>query len=729
MPKVPGQATAIALAAFAALALALNTALAVSNVHRMAEASDSVGHSHRVLEQLQLVLSSLQDAETGQRGFLLTGDPSYLGPYDTGREAVQLHLGELAGLTRESPEQQETIESMRPLVLAKLEEMGRTVALRQSGAAGAEAARAIVQGGEGRRLMDALRQKIGEIFTHEDPLLEARRREAAAAQRTAVATSLLGFGASALLLVSAVMAFRTRALEREGAAARLQDQKERFRTTLSSIGDAVIVTDVEGRITMINPTACGILGWDESALGRPLEEVFAIRNEESGLPVESPVQIVLRESKVVGLAHHTFALRRDGSTVPIDDSAAPVRDANGRMVGVVLVFRDVAERREAERELEHRAALLKEQDQRKNAFLGILSHELRNPLAPIRNAVTVLQRVDPAGEQAQRAHDVIDRQAAQLTRLVDDLLDVSRISEGKIRLTKAQFSLREAVRRTVEDHRGLFLRKSISLEFAHGSQPLWVEADANRLAQVVGNLLQNAAKFTNAGGHVTVSLSGDERDAVLTVRDDGAGMDPHTLETLFQPFMQAEHTLARTQGGLGLGLALARSLVNLHGGTIRASSDGVGRGAEFEVALPLAVHGALRPPGRKPDKPEPLRILLVEDNEDAASSLRDVLALDGHAVRTAADGPAGVEAALSDPPEVVLCDVGLPGIDGYEVAKQIRSACTGNAPLLVALTGYATPEDVGRAREAGFDAHLAKPPDLARLAAILSKVERSQEIS
>jgi len=193
--------------------------------------------------------------------------------------------------------------------------------------------------------------------------------------------------------------------------------------------------------------------------------------------------------------------------------------------------------------------------------------------------------------------------------------------------------------------------------------------------------------------------------------------------------MQAEHTLARTQGGLGLGLALARSLVNLHGGTIRASSDGVGRGAEFEVALPLAVHGALRPPGRKPDKPEPLRILLVEDNEDAASSLRDVLALDGHAVRTAADGPAGVEAALSDPPEVVLCDVGLPGIDGYEVAKQIRSACTGNAPLLVALTGYATPEDVGRAREAGFDAHLAKPPDLARLAAILSKVERSQEIS
>ncbi|HXX47877.1 MAG TPA: ATP-binding protein, partial [Myxococcota bacterium] len=584
-----------------------------------------------------------------------------------------------------------------------------------------------VMGGEGRRLMDALRAKVGEIFAHEDPLLEERRHEAATAQRNAIATSLLGFGASALLLVAAVMAFRSRALERERAAERLQEEKERFRTTLASIGDAVIVTDVEGRITMMNPTAGAVLGWDDSALGRPLDEVFAILNEDTRLRAESPVQKVLREGKVVGLANHTLAVRRDGSTVPIDDSGAPVRDQSGRLVGVVLVFRDVAQRREAERELERRAALLKEQDQRKDAFLGILSHELRNPLAPIRNAVTVLQRVDPAGEPARRARDVIDRQAAQLTRLVDDLLDLSRITEGKIRLTKTQFSLREAVRRTVDDHRGLFQRKSIAVEFEHGAQPLWVEADASRLAQVVGNLLQNAAKFTNPGGHVTVSLSSDEREAVLQVSDDGAGMDPETLGKLFQPFMQAEHTLARTQGGLGLGLALAKSLVNLHGGTIRASSSGVGRGSEFVVRLPLALRGGVRVSARPSRRGEPLRILVIEDNDDAASTLRDVLALDGHAVRVATDGPAGIEAALAEPTDVVLCDIGLPGIDGYQVAKQICSA--GRAPLLVALTGYATPEDVERARQAGFQAHLAKPPDLGRLAAILAQVERARPAS
>jgi PAS domain S-box-containing protein len=718
LPKVPGLTTAIALALLAALALAVNAALAISNVRSMSQASALVSHSHHVLEQVQAVLSSLQDAETGQRGFLLTGDVQYLPPYESGRDAVQEHLGQLLVLTRDNAAEQATIESMRPLVLAKLEELGRTVALRRESPEGAEAARAIVNEGEGKKLMDELRVKVAEMFEHEDPILDERVRTAAGAARTAIATSLIGFGASLGLLAGAVFALRNRVRERERAAGQLSAEKERFRTTLRSIGDAVIVTDTEGRITLLNPTAQSILLWDEGALGRPLHEVFPIVNEDTRQPVESPVAKVLRDGQVVGLANHTIVIRRDGSTVPIDDSGAPVRDATGRMVGVVLVFRDIAERRAAERELERSAQLLKEQDQRKDAFLGILSHELRNPLAPIRNAVAVLQRVDPAGEQAQRAREVIDRQVAQLARLVDDLLDLSRITEGKIRLAKEQFSLREAVRRAVDDHRGLFHRKSIALDCHDAADPIWVEADAHRIAQVLGNLLQNAAKFTNPDGRVEVTLESDGTSALLAVSDDGAGMDAATLGKLFQPFMQAEDTLARTRGGLGLGLALTKSLVELHGGRIEASSAGVGLGSAFVVTLPLAGSAALPRPDAPAAAPKPLRVLIVEDNEDAASTLCEVLALDGHQVSVAATGLAGVDAALRDRPDVVLCDIGLPEIDGYEVARRLRRA--GVQSLLVALTGYATPEDVARARAAGFDAHLAKPPDLARLAVILA---------
>jgi len=723
LPRVPGQATAIAFASLAAIALGVDVWLALSNVQRMTEASAWVTHSHRVLEQAQELLSSLKDAETGQRGFLITADPAYRKPYEAGKVAARQHYEELADLTRDNAGQRQGVRDLGPLVDAKLAELERTVALRESGPGGFDAARAIVLGGEGLRLMETIRAKLADVVATEQALLAARNRESSQAAHVATATALAGFVASLVLVGAAILSFRRRALEREQAAALLHEEKERFRTTLSSIGDAVIVTDVRGRITLMNASASSLLGWDDSALGRPLDDVFRIENEATREPVESPVRQVLREGKVAGLANHTVLVRRDGTAVPIDDSGAPIRDAAGALVGVVLVFRDIRERREAERDLERSAQRLREQDQRKDAFLGILSHELRNPLAPILTAVAILQQVDPASPQARRAREIIDRQVTQLTRLVDDLLDVSRITEGKVRLNRERVSLGDVVRATVDDHQAQFAAKGIALAAELPAQPVWVDADPTRLVQVIGNLLENALKFTNSGGHVAVRLERGDGKAVLRVRDDGAGMDAETLAKIFQPFMQADTTLARTQGGLGLGLAVVKSLVELHGGSVEARSSGVGRGAELAVSLPRAAAPDATAAGGLGGASGPRKVLVIEDNEDAATTLRDLLELRGHQVALARDGRSGVAAALADPPDVVLCDVGLPGVDGYEVAKRLRAAESSAA--LVALTGYATPEDAVRAREAGFDAHLAKPPDLERLAELLATLPRT----
>jgi PAS domain S-box-containing protein len=720
MRKVRGIATAVALTLLVAVALVVDASLTAANVRRVAEANAWVGHTHEVLETLQGMLSSLQDAETGQRGFIITGAPEYLAPYYAGRRAAPRRLNRLAELTRDDPPQQKRIDAMRPLVEQKLDELEHVVELRKSAADGFATARAVALSDEGKLVMDALRAKVADMDKAERRRLADRALASAVATRTATVTNVLGLAGSLVLLMAAFGVWRSRTREREHAAALLNDEREKFYTTLTSIGDGVVVTDHAGRITMMNATAGSVLGWNDDAVGRPLDEVFRIVNEHTRKPVESPVQKVLREGKVAGLANHTVLIRQDGRETPIDDSGAPIRNQNGNIVGVVLVFRDIRERREAERELQRRGELLQAQDRHKDEFLATLSHELRNPLAPIRNAVTVLQRAHPASGQMQRATTVIDRQVAHLARLVDDLLDVSRIAQGKVRLQKERVDLAEVVRRTVDDHRSFFATKGVSLEFTEG-EPLWVEADMTRLAQVTENLLHNAAKFTSRGGRVAVALAEENGRAMLRVRDNGVGIEKEMLAKVFQPFVQGEKTLHRTLGGLGLGLALTKTIVELHAGSVEALSDGPGKGAEFVIALPLSRNIALRPvTGATPRPRGRLSICVIDDNEDAADSLHDLLELEGHDVHVAMDGQLGIDLVLAVHPDVVLCDVGLPGIDGFEVARRLRAA--GSTAMLVALTGYASSEDVQRAQDAGFDHHLAKPTDLDRLDAVLASV-------
>jgi signal transduction histidine kinase/DNA-binding response OmpR family regulator len=381
------------------------------------------------------------------------------------------------------------------------------------------------------------------------------------------------------------------------------------------------------------------------------------------------------------------------------------------------------ERVQSSQSLSAANAQLVEVDRRKNEFLAVLSHELRNPLAPIKNSLYILDRAAPGGEQARRAQQVIGRQVHQLANLVDDLLDITRISRNKIQLRVERLDLNEVVRRSAEDNRALFESNGIRLDLTIAPEAVFVKADTTRVAQMVGNLLQNAAKFARRGGRTGVTVASDGTDAMVQVVDDGVGMTPETTARLFQPFMQADESLDRSKGGLGLGLALVKGLVELHGGRISAHSDGLGKGARFEIRLPLDAGAPVEPNAASPAPARArCRILIVEDNVDAAESLREALEFDEHMVAVAHNGPDGLEQARSFKPDVVLCDIGLPGMDGYQVARAFRRDDALKGTFLVALSGYALPEDRERATEAGFQRHLAKPPSLASLEEILANL-------
>jgi PAS domain S-box-containing protein len=457
-----------------------------------------------------------------------------------------------------------------------------------------------------------------------------------------------------------------------------------------------------------------IFGLAPQEFGATYEAFLEAVHPDDRAAVDAAYSGSLREGKDRYEIEHRVVQRSNGEIRVVHEKCEHIRDEAGRIVRSVGMVHDITERKRAEAELF-------EADRRKNEFLAMLSHELRNPLAPIRNSLHILDRAAPGGEQARRAQAVIDRQVAHMTHLIDDLLDVTRVSRGKIELQMAPLELGELVRRTVEDHRSIFAKGGIELGATIPDRALWVNGDATRLAQVVGNLLQNAAKFTARGGRASVAIEKNGERAVIRIRDTGAGISAEMLPRLFVPFAQAPHTLDRTRGGLGLGLALVKGLVDLHGGRVEARSEGTGKGSHFSVWLPL--RPAPRPAARAPVATAGtmrLRVLVIEDNVDAAESLREALELDHHEVDVAFDGPQGLEKARRVEPDVVLCDIGLPGMDGYEVARAFRADPALGSVYLVALSGYALPEDIAKAQAAGFDHHLAKPPTIEELEQVLS---------
>jgi two-component system CheB/CheR fusion protein len=400
--------------------------------------------------------------------------------------------------------------------------------------------------------------------------------------------------------------------------------------------------------------------------------------------------------------------------------AKPMKDEAGRIVKWFGTATDIHELRESQQ-------VLRENNRRKDEFLAMLAHELRNPLAPIRNAAQVLKLIGPDDPNQQRAREIIERQTQHLTRLVDDLLDVSRITQGKIALAREPLDLATIINRAVETSRPLIEARHHQLTVRLAPESLRVEGDLTRLVQVVGNLINNAAKYTDEGGQIEVATSREDGEAVISVRDNGMGIPADLLPHVFDLFTQADRSLDRSQGGLGIGLTLVRQLVELHGGRVEARSQGPGRGSEFLVRLPVLATGRA---GRieesvsdnTPSASHALKVLIVEDNLDSAEMLAFMLTLRGHQVHVAHSGAEALEAARAFEPQAVLCDIGLPGMNGYEVAMRLRERGESRAMALIALTGYGQEEDRRRAKEAGFDYHLTKPVEPETLAELLDAV-------
>jgi PAS domain S-box-containing protein len=506
--------------------------------------------------------------------------------------------------------------------------------------------------------------------------------------------------------------------ERKRGEAALRESEERFRTLADNMSQFAWMADETGSMSWFNrrwfeytgatPDQMRHRGWESAIHPDHVERVVAkLRSHfDSGEPWED-----------------TFPLRSAGGDYRwFLSRAVPIHDEPGkRIVRWFGTNTDVTAQRDAEE-------ALREADRRKDAFIAVLAHELRNPLAPVRAALEIQRRIGPRDARLERTQALIERQVSHMARLIDDLLDVSRIMHSRLVLKMETCDLASIALHTAEDYRPTLENAGLALAVSVGQGPMWTYGDPVRLAQAIGNLLQNAGRFTGAGGRVEVRARADLGVglAVVEVTDTGIGVDPRLMPRLFDRFAQAEQGLAREKGGLGLGLALTRGLVELHGGRVEVQSEGFGRGSTFRLQIPLCPPGsdgvapAVESAARRTSTA--LDILLVEDNRDTAESLGELLRLNGHRVELAFDGEAAIRAAVQRRPDVVISDIGLPGEpDGYGVARALRANPALDGILMVALSGYADEDARRSTREAGFDMHLAKPTDLATLEQVLGR--------
>ena len=518
--------------------------------------------------------------------------------------------------------------------------------------------------------------------------------------------------------------------DRKLAEIALHDSRERFQKIVGQAATGVVEMDVAGNIRLVNQRFCDMLGYrEEELLGRGILEVTA--PDSAALTAET-LGALLATGQGFQIDKHYR--RKDGTLVAATSSVNAVRGANGETQGVVAIVLDTTESKRAAENLRRLADDLAEADRRKTEFLATLAHELRNPLAPIRSGLGVmrLNRDLPAG--MTRVREMMERQVSHMVHLIDDLLDVARISGGKLNLRMERVSLNGVLASAVETSLPLVEAAHHELTLDLPDDVLLVDADATRIAQVVSNLLNNAAKYTPAGGRIDLALRRDGGQAVVTVTDTGIGIPAHALLTVFEMFSQVGSGAERAQGGLGIGLSLVRQLVQMHGGGVEAESGGAGAGSRFTVRLPLAPNlaesmaesaaGSVAGPAgaATPAPPDAagLRVLVVDDNVDAALTLAMVLDIEGHATRVAHSGAEALEVVAAFHPAVVFLDIGMPGMDGFDTAAALRRLPGIEMPCLAALTGWGAEHDRARSREAGFDHHLTKPVELATVQKLLA---------
>ena len=512
--------------------------------------------------------------------------------------------------------------------------------------------------------------------------------------------------------------------DRKRAEEALRDSEARLGGILRQSPAGIVQTDAAGCMTLVNPRWCEMLGHPEAELlGRNIIEIT--HPSFVAATVKAFGQLVAGGPD---FQIDKFYTRKDGSILRAQSNVAAIRSPAGEFFGLIAVVLDISERLRSEEELRRLAAELSEADRRKDVFLATLAHELRNPLAPIRNGLQVMKLSRNDGETVAQVGAMMDRQLSQLVRLVDDLLDVSRITQAKVELRKERVELKAVIEAAVETSRPAFEQAGHELAVVVPDEPIFVDGDATRLVQVISNLLHNAAKYTHRGGHVRLTAGRADGMAVVSVRDNGIGIPPTMIGRVFEMFTQVDRTLEKTTGGLGIGLSLVKGLLELHGGTIEAKSDGEGMGSEFVVRLPVAmavVTGPHRLNGQTSEIGSSTlrRILVVDDNVDAADSLGQLLQMLGNEVRTANDGEAGIEVAAQFRPDLVLMDIEMPKLNGYEAAGRIRQHPWGRGMVLVALTGWGQENDRKRSADAGFDHHLVKPVEMDALMKLMSSLK------
>jgi PAS domain S-box-containing protein len=509
--------------------------------------------------------------------------------------------------------------------------------------------------------------------------------------------------------------------ERERLALDSARQRRMYETALNSTPDLIYVFDLEHRIIYANEALLRMWGVTEAyAYGRKLPDLgyepwhvaMHDREIEQVVATRAPIRGEVPFSGTNGRRIYDYIF-------------APVLGPDGTVVAVAGTTRDVTERQAAEQAMREQAERLTESDRAKDEFLATLSHELRNPLAPLRNSFELLRRLPGVDAKVAGVHSMMERQVNHPVRLVDDLLEMSRISRGTLSLRDERVPLETVVRNAVETSEPLVQAARHTLTMDLPGEPLWLQGDPVRLAQILANLLNNAARYTDDGGTIVVRARREGEQAVISVRDNGIGIAPDVMPRMFEMFSRGHRETGRHQGGLGIGLALSRRLAQMHNGSLDAVSDGPGRGSEFTVRLPLAAPAPTSEavPDTTESRLAKTRVLVVDDNHDAGDSLGQVLDMLGAEVRVARDGAEGIEAFAAHRPSVVLLDIGMPGLNGYDVAREIRTRFPEHPATLVALTGWGQEDDRRRAREAGFDHHLVKPAEIDALQKLLSSIE------
>ena len=954
------------------------------SIQRIRKNSDLLTQAHESIRAIDQLESTLTDAETRQRGYVITGDKDYLGPFNAAADKMEVHIQRLREYISDKDQRLHKLETLKSLIEQKMNELRVTITLRGQGMP--EAAENVVRNDSGKRVMDAIREQLTSIRMSQEQLLGERAAATDQTYFTALLTALISTVVGLGLVAAVFWTVQSSREKADAAAAVLFAQHERMRVTLASIGDGVVVCDHECNVTFLNPVAESLTGWSNSeAIGLALSTVFKTVSGDTHEPVENPAAFALRDGNTVSLTNHSVLISRQGRDVPIDDTASPIRDAEGKVTGVVLVFRDVTQRRNEERRLyeaaeftrsivdtlgelvvvldremqvlhvnrafsttfqitddrvmgrsiyqidegqwdvpeirvllngalnatglaahieierqlnrvgrkslrltasrfaagsdrneavllvisdvteervleeERRrqnqhmrwfleqikdyaiftmdadckatswnqgvkqvlgfdeeefighdirkliftheaqaagipetefslaaldrsasddrwmmrkggetfwasgittsirdqhdhligyskvmrdltsskeaqdglselATRLSEVDRRKDEFLATLAHELRNPLAPIKNAVQLmgLLKLDPEMNQLRQ---MMARQVEQLVRLIDDLLDVSRISRGKISLRNEVVDLSAVIAAAVEAS-ATFIAESGQLLTVDSLDDvsIYVSGDPSRLTQVVSNLLNNSAKYSGAGCRIDLTATLEDQVAVISVRDNGIGIAPELLQSIFQMFAQVDDTLERGSAGLGIGLTLVKTLVELHEGTVVAQSDGVGKGSVFTVRLP-----AIQPPAVAVElsaaqavvtNSRAFKVLVVEDMRALRVIMSRLLTKLGHEVEFAEDGTLALQKLDTFHAEVVFSDIAMPGMAGYELARRIRQRPDGSGICLVALTGFGQSADRNKALESGFDEHLVKPVDIALLQVLFDKLSK-----